>query len=84
MNDCVFVVTRQGIYRHEITGVYFSKGSAVKRAKKCLSEEHDDYHEYDIYKIPLSVPIPFVDNFENRLQFIERWAKEGNTIFKEE
>lgn len=44
----VYVVTKEGVYRHEIMGVYKSKLQAIARADFCRSKEWDFYHTYDV------------------------------------
>lgn len=42
------VVTKQGIYRHEIVGIYWDMVTSIKKARKAVENESDDYHEFHI------------------------------------
>jgi hypothetical protein len=44
----VFVVFKQGVYRHECGGVFFTKGDAESAAATLLRGEPDDYHTYEV------------------------------------
>lgn len=41
----LYVVTREGVYRHEIIGIYSNEKLAIDRAK---SIKHDNYHTYNV------------------------------------
>jgi hypothetical protein len=45
----VFVVTREGVYRHEVLGIYRDSVDAGSRALQCANEEKDGYHEYVVW-----------------------------------
>ena len=44
----VYVITREGIYRHEILGVFTSLEEAVEIAEKEIMVEKDGYHDIHI------------------------------------
>ena len=44
----IFIVIKEGVYRHEIKGVYGSLSAAEARAG-CLSAD-DDYHSFEVYE----------------------------------
>lgn len=46
-----YIVTREGVYRHEILGVYLSFKEADKRAELCSAD--DGYHEYQVTEVTL-------------------------------
>ena len=51
----IYVVFRNGVYRHECGGI-FSTFELAKSAAKCLLEgEPDDYHYYDIVMFELDM-----------------------------
>jgi len=56
MVDPVFVVTRQGVYRHEIMGIYTTRGKAFRAAKAALKAEPDNYHTFNVTEISLDTP----------------------------
>lgn len=62
----IFAVTREGIRRHEILGLYDNPQDAISRAKKakaddsahrvckCKRCDEDDYHSYDVLQFKLN------------------------------
>jgi hypothetical protein len=54
MTESVFVVTKQGVYRHDIMGIFTVRGDAFRAAKKVLKAEHDNYHNFHVTEIPLN------------------------------
>lgn len=56
MVESVFVVTKQGVYRHDIMGIYTVRGKAFRAAKSAIQAEHDDYHEFHVLEVPLDTP----------------------------
>lgn len=63
MSMKLFLVTRDGVYRHEVLGVYSSREAAVERAKQ--SSNDDGYHEYTVSKTRLDVPVEDVIDIES-------------------
>ena len=55
--NTMFILTIEGVYRHEVVGVYSHLPAAVDRAKERISEEHDDYHKIEIMECEVNVPI---------------------------
>jgi hypothetical protein len=53
MKDYLFVVTREGVYRHEIVAVTRDLSTAVEKAHVVASHERDDYHFFDVSRIEL-------------------------------
>ncbi len=51
--NVVYLVVQQGIYRHDIRGVYTSVEAAVVAAKRAAAEDRDNYHEYEVYQTVL-------------------------------
>lgn len=49
-SNSLFTVTREGVYRHEILGVFDKAESARKVARAAFEKEADDYHGFDVYK----------------------------------
>ena len=58
----LFVVTREGVYRHEIVGIYDRYDYATEAALVAISEEDDDYHEFNVGKCTLGRTITDVEN----------------------
>lgn len=56
MTEPVFVVTKQGVYRHDIMGIYTVRGNAFRAARKALKLEHDEYHTFHVTEISLDTP----------------------------
>ena len=44
----VYIVFMEGIYRHDMRGVYADFFSAVDRALECCREEGDGYHSWAV------------------------------------
>lgn len=44
----IFVVTREGVYRHEIVGAYHDVDAAIEAAKIAAANEPDDYHSFEV------------------------------------
>lgn len=45
----IYLVFREGVYRHELCGVDTDAAAAVQCAKRYASEDIDDYHSYAVY-----------------------------------
>jgi len=50
----LYAVTREGIYRHEILGVFEKKDDAIFCAEGAYKEENDKYHSYHVLEFPLN------------------------------
>ena len=50
----LFVVTRQGVYRHEIGGIFDTLEQAFEWGRLRLIEETDNYHHYEVRKRTLN------------------------------
>ena len=53
----IYVVTREGIYRHEILGLYLDPKESEKNAYLAISSEKDDYHEIFVMACETDKPI---------------------------
>ncbi len=49
----VHLVVQEGVYRHDICGVYSSAELAEEAAQRAAREDEDDYHSYEIYETAL-------------------------------
>lgn len=49
-SERIYLVVQQGVYRHDIRGVYTSSDKARKAARRAATEDKDSYHEYDVYE----------------------------------
>lgn len=47
----IYIVTKEGVYRHEILGAFFSIEEATSVAEKACMGDIDDYHVYDVNKL---------------------------------
>lgn len=52
--NSVWVITKQGVYRHEIVGVFSSKEMAIEVAVSANNGEIDDYHDFDVVRVSLN------------------------------
>jgi hypothetical protein len=50
----IFAVSREGVYRHEIVGVYDDIELAIERGVNAAKEEWDDYHHFDVLEYTLN------------------------------
>jgi len=62
----VYIVTREGVYRHEIIGVYLTLKSTRRAAITALDAEHDSYHDFHVIEYNVGVPI----NDDGKLLYI--------------
>lgn len=53
----LYVVTKEGMYRHEICGIYDSEDLAINRAEEVCKAEHDDYHEFYVLQFDLNAAV---------------------------
>lgn len=53
----VFVVFRQGVYRHECGGVFLTLDQAISAAVEHIKTEKDEYHTYTVHEFEIGVPI---------------------------
>lgn len=44
----LYVVCREGVYRHELGGVFTTKEAAIEGAKEMRSREDDTYHIWSV------------------------------------
>jgi hypothetical protein len=49
----LYLVFKQGVYRHECGGAFSSMDNAIAAAKKLIAGEHDEYHDYEIVRFKL-------------------------------
>lgn len=59
----VYVVTRKGVYRHEILGIYTKHEDALDRAK-LVAKQEDNYHTFDVSRCELDEAILDVELVE--------------------
>ena len=58
----IFLVTREGVYRHEIMGLRSTEEAAIALAKDCALGEGDDYHSFDVVEMALDGPCEVKDS----------------------
>jgi hypothetical protein len=51
----VYIVTMQGVYRHNIMGVYRQLDNAKVAAIVAIKAEEDNYHRFDVRKFEVDV-----------------------------
>lgn len=49
----VFVILKEGVYRHECCGVYSAEEIAIESARALANNDSDNYHSYIV--IPFTV-----------------------------
>ena len=57
----VYLVTREGVYRHEIMGLRLTEEAAIALAKDCALGEGDDYHCFDVVEMRIDGPVEVKD-----------------------
>jgi hypothetical protein len=57
------VVTKQGIYRHEIVGIYEDLMTAIGIARQSMQKEPDDYHEFHVSRCWVDTQIDDVKTY---------------------
>jgi len=57
----IYLVIKEGVYRHEVVGLYDSEDSAKGEAMRFIMAEPDDYHAVVVCKGPLNTQIKDVD-----------------------
>lgn len=77
----LFVVTREGIYRHEILGIYEEQHAAEQRAKEQAANDmnQDTWHQYTVWETVANEPtddlLTLVSEFEYSPQACARWQQ---------
>ena len=51
----MYVVTKEGVYRHDILGIFNSLELANNHCDASFKNEKDDYHDIQVYKFDLNV-----------------------------
>ena len=59
--ELLFVVTYEGIYRHEILGVFDNLREAIRNCRKFILQEQDGYHDVHISKTEKNKPVKDVE-----------------------
>lgn len=57
----MFVVTREGVYRHEIGGVFSTLDAAINASIDYLKAERDGYHYYAVIPLVVNERLPAFD-----------------------
>ena len=73
MSMKIYSITREGVYRHEILGLYCDSQEAEKRAYVAIAAERDDYHQVCVMVCETDKPIE--DGIE-----ILRLSREKTTV----
>jgi len=55
MSDFLYIVIKTGVYMQGIYGIWTSSKQAVDDAKRLIAEEADDYHGFDVARVPVDV-----------------------------
>jgi len=77
----VFVVIREGVYRHEIVGIFSDFIKAKDIAKETIENEEDDYHKFLVGKCEIDKVIEDIeilgsfsrDDYENHPEHLIEW-----------
>jgi hypothetical protein len=62
----MFIITREGVYRHEILGLYTDYTTACEVADECARSDKDTYHTYVVSGIVVNQKI---DDVEYRVSY---------------
>ncbi len=73
----LYIVVRDGVYRHEITGVFDTLSKAINEAKETMEKEDDRYHDCVVLKYVINKPVE--DGAE-----IGRWMSRRNIEMRSE
>jgi hypothetical protein len=46
-----FTASKEGVYRHELLGLFATQEEAVAKALEACKNEVDDYHEFHVLKL---------------------------------
>jgi hypothetical protein len=46
-----FTVVKEGVYRHELLGLFATEAEAVSRGLEACAAEEDDYHAFFVLKL---------------------------------
>ena len=57
MAELIYIVIEEGVYRHDIKGVYLKESDAVNRAIEVIKQRKDGYHRYTVLKCVVGKPI---------------------------
>lgn len=52
-----YVIIQVGVYRHSLGYVSTSLGHAVEAARLACVAEEDDYHQWQVYAVPINGPV---------------------------
>ena len=55
----LFIVTKEGVYKHDIVGMYWMEAPAIEAAEKAWDRERDCYHVFYILKVVLDTEFLF-------------------------
>lgn len=53
-SDGVFIVTKEGVYRHDIVGVFYREDAARVAAENAAKLEPDDYHAFQVTRMEIA------------------------------
>lgn len=56
MKSYSYIVTKEGVYRHDILGIFTSKKAANDHADVCSQAEEDDYHNFLVAEYEVDHP----------------------------
>lgn len=57
MGSDIFVVTQDGVYRHDIFGIFTDKDRAIELANELARTDGDNYHSYTVIPFVLDVEV---------------------------
>lgn len=56
----LFLVFREGVYRHSLVSVSRSEADAHHNAKAALEGEHDGYHSFGVYRVDTNKALTYI------------------------
>ena len=60
----IYLVIQEGVYRHDVRGVYSTLEKATDAAEKAAAEDDDSYHEYVVCETELDTYVEDVDEVD--------------------
>ncbi len=62
----VYILIREGVYRHEILGVFLDLSAANESANELIKSERDSYHCITVYLAPIGATIEDAKEISSR------------------
>jgi hypothetical protein len=73
----VYLVIQNGVYRHDVRGVYTTKENAENAARRSAAEDRDAYHSYAVFEAELDAYVEDVKAADDLPGFRQRTHRVG-------